>query len=89
MNVSLPPLVRRGLAGWLLWTSLAVHVPIAIVAVSHSTVKDADFDNYYNIGTRPGQPYKDFRRRVPGRRAHDLSHALLRWRAISNGSVSS
>lgn len=60
MNVSLPPLVRRGLAGWLLWTSLAVHVPIAIVAVSHSTVKDADFDNYYNIGTRPGQPYKDF-----------------------------
>ena len=35
-------------------------MPIAVVAVSHSTVKDADFDNYYNIGTRPGRPYKDF-----------------------------
>jgi hypothetical protein len=60
MTFSLPPRLRRGLAGWLLFTSLAVHVPIAVVAVSHSTVKDADFDNYYNIGTKPGRPYKDF-----------------------------
>jgi hypothetical protein len=60
MTFSLPTRLRGGLAGWLLWTSLAVHVPIAVVAVSHSTVKDADFDNYYNIGMRAGQPYKDF-----------------------------
>ena len=58
MTFSLPPRLRRGLAGWLLFTSLAVHVPIAVVAVSHSTVKDADFDNYYNIGTRPGRPWE-------------------------------
>ena len=60
MTFSLSHRLRRLLAGWLLWTSLAVHVPIAVVAVSYSTVKDADFDNYYNIGTRPGRPYTDF-----------------------------
>src|SRR3954452_4388685 len=60
MTFSLPSRLRSGLAGWLLLASLAVHVPIAVVAFSHSTVKDADFDNYYNIGTRPGRPYKDF-----------------------------
>jgi hypothetical protein len=61
MTFSLPPRLRRVLAGWLLLTSLAVHVPIAVGGVSRSrTEKDADFNNYYNIGTRPGRPYKDF-----------------------------
>lgn len=52
----------RRLAWWLLWASLAVHVPIAVVAAVHGRVPvtDSDFDNYYDIGTRTGRPYVDF-----------------------------
>jgi len=52
----------RRLAWWLLWASLAVHVPIAAVAVGKSTVivSGSDFDNYYDIGTKPGRPYVDY-----------------------------
>jgi len=48
------------LASWLLWASLAVHVPIAVVAVGKSKLPNADLDNYYDIGTRAGRPYVDF-----------------------------
>jgi len=47
-------------ARWLLWTSLAVHVPIAVVAAFHARLPDYDFDNFYNIATKPGRPYLDF-----------------------------
>jgi hypothetical protein len=49
----------RRLAWWLLWASLAVHLPIAVVAIRRSRLHDADFENYYNIGTRSGRPYVD------------------------------
>ena len=48
------------LAWWLLWVSLAIHVPIAVVAVGKSKLPNADLDNFYDIGTRPGRPYVDF-----------------------------
>jgi hypothetical protein len=51
---------RRRAARWLLWIALAIHVPIAIVAVPHSRPPHADFDNFYDIGTKPGRPYVDF-----------------------------
>jgi hypothetical protein len=54
------PLSRRRLAWWLLWASLAVHVPIALIAAKRSTQPHDDIDNYYNIATRPGRPYLDF-----------------------------
>jgi hypothetical protein len=44
-------------AWWLLWASLVVHVPIAVVATGKPS---GDFDNYYDIGTRSGRPYVDF-----------------------------
>ena len=47
-------------ARWLLWTSLAVHVPIAVVAAFHARLPDYDFDNFYDIATRAGRPYLDF-----------------------------
>lgn len=50
----------RRLAAWLLWISLAVHAPIAVAAIFHSRQPVADFDNYYDIGTRAGRPYLDF-----------------------------
>lgn len=60
MTWSVPVKHRRRLAWWLLWVSLAVHVPIAAIAARTSTKPHADFDNYYNIATRPGRPYLDF-----------------------------
>ena len=48
------------LAWWLLWVSLAIHVPIAVVAVGMSKLPNADLDNFYDIGTRSGRPYVDF-----------------------------
>ena len=50
----------RRLATWLLWGSLAIHVPIALIAADRSKSSHYDLDNYYNIGTRPGRPYVDF-----------------------------
>ena len=46
----------------MLWVALAVHVPIAVVAGVRARVSKpfADFDNYYDIGLRPGRPYVDF-----------------------------
>ena len=52
--------LKPRLARWLLWTSLAVHVPIAVAAAFHARLPDYDFDNFYNIATRPGRPYLDF-----------------------------
>jgi hypothetical protein len=60
MTSSLASLKRRQLAWWLLWASLAVHVPIAAVAVRDSRLTNADLDNFYEIGTRAGRPYLDF-----------------------------
>ena len=48
------------LAWWLLWVSLAIHVPIAVIAVGKSKLPNADVDNFYDIGTRSGRPYVDF-----------------------------
>ena len=31
-----------------------------LAATDNSKLPNADFDNYYNIGTRPGRPYVDF-----------------------------
>lgn len=53
------PKARR-LAWWLLWSSLAIHAPIAIVAAVDSQKPQADFDNYYDLATRSGRPYVDF-----------------------------
>jgi hypothetical protein len=50
----------RRLAWWLLSASLAVHVAIAVVAVVNGNLRSGDFDNYYDIGTKPGRPYLDF-----------------------------
>jgi hypothetical protein len=55
-----PHPTSRRRAWWLLWASLAVHVPIAVVAAVDGNLRDGDFDNYYDIGTRPGRPYVDF-----------------------------
>ena len=59
MIFSVGSLKPRRLAWWLLWASLAVHVPIAVVALRRSQLHDADFENYYNIGTRSGRPHVD------------------------------
>jgi hypothetical protein len=52
----------RRLARWLFWASLAVHVSIALVASGKGRVivNGSDFDNYYDIGTKPGRPYVDY-----------------------------
>ena len=36
---------RRRIGWWLLWASLAVHVPIGLVAVRNSPTGSGDFDN--------------------------------------------
>jgi hypothetical protein len=54
------PSNRQRLARWLLWSALAIHAPIALVAALKSKLPQGDFDNYYSIGTRPGRPYVDF-----------------------------
>jgi len=53
---------RRRIARWVLWVALAVHVPIAVVAGVRSRIvrPGSDFDNYYDIGLKPGRPYLDF-----------------------------
>lgn len=56
---------RRQVALWLLCGVLAVHVPIAIAAAGHSGRHQADFDNYYRIGTRSGRAYVDFQVEFP------------------------
>jgi len=43
-----------------LWCSLAIHAPIALVAGLNSQRPFPDFDNYYEIATRPGRPWVDF-----------------------------
>ena len=62
MTFSVASLDRRRLAGWLLFVSLAIHVPIALFAAEASRIPKpgADFDNYYDIGTKPGRPYVDY-----------------------------
>ena len=65
MTLSARLLDRRWLAWGLLWASLAVHVPIALVAVRNSPTHSGDFDNYYDIGLKPGRPYLDFQVEFP------------------------
>src|SRR6516165_10238716 len=61
VTLSIRSLNARRLAHWLLWISLAVHVPIAYVATVDSKRSGQDFDNYYyNIGTKAGRPYLDY-----------------------------
>jgi len=61
LTSSLRSLNPRRLAHWLLWSSLAVHLPIAYVATVDSRRPGQDFDNYYyNIGTKAGHPYLDY-----------------------------
>jgi hypothetical protein len=64
---SLPPSNRRRIAQWLFWGSLVIHVPIAVVAGALARVPTpgSDFDNYYDLGTKPGQPYVDFAAEFP------------------------
>jgi len=57
MTFSVASSKPRRLAWWLLSVSLAIHVSIAVVAIGRPS---ADFDNYYEIGTRSGRPYVDF-----------------------------
>lgn len=54
--------VRRTVSRWVLFGALAIHLPIALVAGARSrvVVPGSDFDNYYEIGLRPGRPYVDF-----------------------------
>ena len=60
MTLSIASLKDRRFAGWLLFVSLAIHAPIALAATYYSKLPNSDFDNYYDIGTRPGRPYLDF-----------------------------
>ena len=39
---------------------MAIHAPIALAATYYSKAPNSDFDNFYNIGTRPGRPWVDF-----------------------------
>jgi hypothetical protein len=48
------------MARWLLWSALAIHAPIVLVAAFKSRLPHPDFDNYYTIATRSGRPYVDF-----------------------------
>ena len=54
------PLSCRRLTHWALWVALAVHIPIALVALGRSGAPAYDFDRYYEIGASPGRPYLDF-----------------------------
>jgi hypothetical protein len=40
-------------------------VPITFVAIRHAPQPGFDFDNFYNIGTKPGRPYRDFQVEFP------------------------
>ena len=62
MIVSSSSWTRARIARWLLWSALAIHAAIAVVAATRSRIPQpgSDFDNYYGIGTRPGRPYVDF-----------------------------
>lgn len=60
MTLSVASLKNRRFAGWLLFVSLAIHAPIALAATYYSKAPNSDFDNFYNIGTRPGRPWVDF-----------------------------
>jgi len=60
LTFSVASLKDRRFAGWLLFVSLAIHAPIGLAATYYSKAENSDFDNYYNIGTRPGRPYVDF-----------------------------
>lgn len=60
LRIFVPHLTSRRMAWWLLWASLAVQVPIAVLAAVDGNLRDGDFDNYYAIGTKPGRPYVDF-----------------------------
>ena len=60
MTLFVASLKDRRFAGWLLFVSLAIHVPIALAATYYSKAAHSDFDNFYEIGTRPGRPYVDF-----------------------------
>ena len=60
MTLSVASSRPRPLALWLLWAALAIHLPIAVVAVGNSKLPNADLDNYYDIATRSGRPYVDF-----------------------------
>ena len=62
MTLSFSSWHRHRIARWLLWSALAVHASIALVAGVRSRVPHpgSDFDNYYAIGTQPGHPYVDF-----------------------------
>jgi hypothetical protein len=60
LTLSVASLKDRRFAGWLLFVSLAIHAPIGLAATYYSKADNSDFDNYYNIATRPGRPYVDF-----------------------------
>ncbi len=47
-------------AHWLLWSALAIHVPIALVCAARSSQPIYDFERYYDIATNSGRPYLDF-----------------------------
>jgi hypothetical protein len=48
------------IARWLLWSALAIHVPIALVGAVRASQPSYDFDRYYDIATAAGRPYRDF-----------------------------
>jgi hypothetical protein len=56
---------RHRLVRWLLCGALAIHAPVALVAIMVARLPSPDFDNYYAIGTRPGRPYVDFQAEFP------------------------
>ena len=60
LTFTVASLKDRRFAGWLLFVSLAIHAPITLAAIFYSKLPNSDFDNYYDIGTRPGRPYVDF-----------------------------
>ncbi len=60
LTFAVASLKDRRFAGWLLFVSLAIHAPITLAAIFYSKLPNSDFDNYYDIGTRPGRPYVDF-----------------------------
>jgi hypothetical protein len=47
-------------AHWLLWSALAIHLPIALVCAARSSQPIYDFERYYEIATTAGRPYLDF-----------------------------
>jgi len=60
LHFPVPSPTSRRFARWLLWASLAVHVPIVVFAAADGNLRSGDFDNYYDIGTKPGRPYIDY-----------------------------